>query len=47
MASVVGRWDLSGPGPEVKLGQILSCREDLVPKEYINELPLSQDMGVS
>ena len=24
----------------VKLGQILSCREDLVPKEYINELSL-------
>ena len=26
--------------PKVKLGQILSCREDLVPKEYINELTL-------
>eukprot|EP00435_Cladocopium_sp_Y103_P061560 s255_g23.t1 len=27
----------------VKLGQILSCREDLVPKEYINELKRLQD----
>lgn len=26
----------------VKLGQILSCREDLVPKEYIQELSLDQ-----